>query len=138
MFPPSKVRSVYMVEAVNNQAIDLQFFRELLVARRAELLEEAGRTAQGMGDLPETFPDPTDRGVLESDRNLMLRIRDRERKLIAKIDDALLRIEDGSFGMCEECGEWIGVERLKARPVTTLCIECKAAQEDRERLAPTR
>src|SRR5215831_14814813 len=118
------------------EQIDLGFFRELLINRRSELLDEAGRTAHGMGDLPEGFPDPTDRGVLESDRNLVLRIRDRERKLIAKIDDALSRIEDGSFGRCEECGEPISVERLKARPVTTLCIDCKAAQEDRERLSP--
>ncbi|MEW6269659.1 MAG: RNA polymerase-binding protein DksA [Thermodesulfobacteriota bacterium] len=113
---------------------DLQFFRELLVARRAELLSEAGRTAQGMGDDAEGFPDPTDRGVLESDRNLLLRIRDRERKLISKIDEALGRIGDGTFGLCEECGEEIAVERLKARPVTTLCIECKADQEERERV----
>lgn len=112
---------------------DLQFFRELLLLRRAELVNEAGRTAQGMGDERDGFPDPTDRGVLESDRNLMLRIRDRERKLISKIDEALARIGDGSFGLCEECGEPIMVERLKARPVTTLCIECKAAQEERER-----
>jgi DnaK suppressor protein len=112
---------------------DLQLFRDLLVGRRTELLVEAERTAQGMGDEAEGFPDPTDRGVLESDRNLVLRIRDRERKLLTKIDEALDRIGDGSFGLCEECGETIGVERLKARPVTTLCIECKAAQEERER-----
>jgi len=114
---------------------DLQFFRELLLARRSELMSEAGRTAQGMGDDAEGFPDPTDRGVLESDRNLLLRIRDRERKLISKIDEALGRIGDGSFGLCEECGEEIAVERLKARPVTTLCIECKADQEERERVS---
>ena len=66
----------------------------------------------------------------------MLRTRDRQRKLISKIDEALARIGDGSFGLCEECSEPIAVERLKARPVTTLCIECKAAQEERERLSP--
>lgn len=114
---------------------DLQFFRELLIGRRAELLSEAERTAQGMGDDAEGYPDPTDRGVLESDRNLLLRIRDRERKLISKIDEALGRIADGTFGLCEECGEDIAVERLKARPVTTLCIECKADQEERERIS---
>ena len=116
-------------------SVDLQFFRELLIARRAELMGEAGRTAQGMGDEAEGYPDPTDRGNLESDRNLLLRIRDRERKLISKIDEALGRIADGSFGLCEECSEPISVERLKARPVTTLCIECKADQEERERMS---
>jgi DnaK suppressor protein len=115
---------------------DLQFFRDLLIARRAELMGEAGRTAQGMGDdATEGYPDPTDRGSLESDRNLLLRIRDRERKLISKIDEALGRIADGSFGLCEECSEPIAVERLRARPVTTLCIECKADQEERERMS---
>ena len=113
---------------------DLEFFRELLNGRRAALLSDAGRTAQDMGDELEGFPDPTDRGSLESDRNLVLRIRDRERKLITKIDEAIARIEDGTFGLCEECEEPIGVERLKARPVTTLCIDCKAAQEERERV----
>ena len=118
---------------------DLQFFRDLLISRRAELVDEAGRTAHGMGDeVAEGYPDPTDRGSLEGDRNLMLRIRDRERKLISKIDEALDRIADGTFGLCEECDEPIAVERLKARPVTTLCIECKAAQEERERMSSAR
>src|SRR5581483_7747026 len=115
---------------------DLRYFREHLLLRRTELLGEAERTAQGMGDEIDGFPDPTDRGSLESERNLVLRIRDRERKLLSKIDEALGRIDDGSFGLCEECGEPIGIERLKARPVTTLCIECKADQEERERLSP--
>jgi DnaK suppressor protein len=115
---------------------DIRFFRDQLLARRAELIGEAERTAHGMGDEIDGFPDPTDRGSLESERNLTLRIRDRERKLLSKIQEALDRIEDGSFGLCEECDEPIGIERLKARPVTTLCIECKAAQEERERPAP--
>lgn len=115
---------------------ELQFFRDLLISRRAELVDEAGRTAHGMeNDGAEGYPDPTDRGSLEGDRNLMLRIRDRERKLISKIDEALGRINDGTFGLCEECQEPISVERLKARPVTTLCIECKADQEERERMS---
>ena len=118
---------------------ELQFFRDLLISRRAELMDEAGRTAHGMGDeAADGYPDPTDRGSLEGDRNLMLRIRDRERKLISKIDEALARIADGTFGLCEECDEPIAVERLKARPVTTLCIECKAAQEERERMSSAR
>jgi DnaK suppressor protein len=86
-----------------------------------------------MTDTEETFPDPTDRATLESDRNFMLRIRDRERKLIMKIREAMQRMEDGTFGLCESCGDEIGIDRLKARPVTTLCIECKRRQEANER-----
>lgn len=111
---------------------DLSMFKQLLHERRAELLGEAARTANGMGDR-ELFPDPTDRATLEGGRSLELRIRDRERKLLTKIDDAIARLEDGSFGVCEECGGEIGIERLKARPVTTLCIECKSQQEEAER-----
>jgi DnaK suppressor protein len=112
---------------------DLSWFRELLNGRRQELLGEAGRTVTGMGDSKENFPEPADRAALESDRNATLRIRDRERKLISKIEAALQRIEDGIYGVCESCGEAIGVERLRARPVTTLCIQCKADQEAEER-----
>jgi DnaK suppressor protein len=111
----------------------MKMFERLLTARRQELLDEAERTVGGMTDGKENFPDPTDRASLESDRNATLRIRDRERKLIAKIDEALLRIGDGTYGLCEACGEPIAVERLKARPVTTLCIDCKSAQEEEER-----
>ena len=112
---------------------DLASFRKLLEERRQELMSEALRTADGMGEHREQFPDPTDRASLEGNRNLMLRIRDRERKLISKIDEALGRIADGTYGVCEECGGPIGVERLKARPVTTLCIQCKSEQEADER-----
>jgi len=111
----------------------LRSFYRLLMVRRQELLSEAERTLGGMTRSKENFPDPTDRASLESDRNAMLRIRDRERKLIAKIDDALKRIGDGSYGSCQECGSPIGLERLKARPVTTLCIGCKSDQEAQER-----
>lgn len=111
---------------------ELKEFQELLAVRRKELLAEAERTVGGMTAPKESFPDPTDRASLESNRNAMLRIRDRERKLLTKIDEALERIEDGSYGLCEECGGPIGVDRLKARPVTTLCFECKSEQEDRE------
>lgn len=109
------------------------FFKDHLLQRLEELYDEAEKTVAGMTDTEETFPDPTDRATLESDRNFMLRIRDRERKLIIKIREALQRIEDGSFGLCDSCGDDIGVERLKARPVTTLCIECKRKQEAVER-----
>lgn len=111
---------------------DLEFFRKLLRQRRQELLAEAEK-ALGAMDARENFPDPTDRAAVESDRNFYLRIRDRERKLLAKIDEALRRLEEGEYGTCEACGEPIGLERLKARPVTTLCIECKSAQEGEER-----
>jgi DnaK suppressor protein len=112
---------------------ELKRFERLLLTRRRELLEEAERTVGGMTDSRETFADPADRATLESNRNAMLRIRDRERKLIGKIDDALQRIGDGSYGLCEECGQPIGFERLKARPVTTRCIDCKSDQEAEER-----
>jgi DnaK suppressor protein len=111
-----------------------QYFKDLLSKRLSDLLQEVNRTVTGMTDLTDNFPDPTDRASMESDRNFTLRIRDRERKLIAKIQEALQRIEDGTFGICEECGEEISFERLIARPVTTLCIECKKKQENDERL----
>jgi len=115
-------------------AEELVFFRGHLEERRARLLDEAGRTAHDMGDnAAEGFPDPADRGSLESERNLELRIRDRERKLITKIDEAIERIETGSFGFCEECADPIGAERLRVRPMTTLCIRCKEEQERLEK-----
>jgi DnaK suppressor protein len=111
----------------------LKGFEKLLTERRQELLDEAERTVGGMTDGKDSFPDPTDRAALESDRNATLRIRDRERKLLSKIDEALVRIGDRSYGLCESCSEPISVARLKARPVTTLCIDCKNTQEAEER-----
>jgi len=111
----------------------LEEFRILLEGRLDDLLKEANRTVAGMTDSKENFPDPTDRAALESDRNFLLRIRDRERRLISKIREALDRIEDGEFGMCESCGGDISEERLLARPVTTLCIDCKKMQEAQEK-----
>ena len=112
----------------------LKYFKNLLNERLENLLKQATRTVSGMSDLKENMPDPADRATLESDRNFTLRIRDRERKLIGKIKDALERIENGTYGICESCEEDISDERLKARPVTTLCIECKKRQEDEERI----
>ena len=109
------------------------FFRKLLQGQMDTLLKEADRTLAGMTDSKENFPDPTDRAALESDRNFLLRIRDRERKLISKIQEALMRLDDDTYGICEACGEDIGFERLEARPVTTLCVECKKKQEANER-----
>jgi DnaK suppressor protein len=111
---------------------DLTMFKDLLQNWRRELLGEAQRTAGGMSASETLFADPADRATLEGDQNLTLRIRDRERKLIGKIDEALGRLNDGSFGLCEECGGHISVDRLKVRPVTTLCIQCKAEQEAQE------
>jgi DnaK suppressor protein len=112
---------------------DIQYFKELLDERLEELLSQADNTVSGMTDQKENFPDPTDRATLEADRNFMLRIRDREHKLIKKIKKALDRIEDGTFGICDNCGEDISFARLKARPVTTQCIDCKTKQEAQEK-----
>ncbi|MFQ5904853.1 MAG: RNA polymerase-binding protein DksA [Candidatus Binatia bacterium] len=111
---------------------EVNFFRRLLRRRMQELLSEAGKTVEGM-DEEENFPDPADRASLEANRNFILRIRDRERKLILKIQEALRRLDEGAYGICEACGEKIGIARLKARPVTTLCIDCKSSQEVEER-----
>ena len=108
---------------------DSEYFKELLTKRLDELLNHADDTVLGMTAPKENFPDPTDRASLESDRNFMLRIRDRENKLIKKIKKALDRIENGTFGICEKCGEDITLKRLKARPVTTQCIDCKTKEE---------
>lgn len=109
-------------------------FKKILESQLEQLLQEAGRTVSEMTDEGGNFPDPTDRASLESDRNFELRIRDRERRLIMKIRDALARIENGTFGTCECCEEPIGAARLKARPVTELCIECKTEQERKEKI----
>lgn len=108
--------------------------KKMLEERLAELLGEAQRAVTDLGDLEVNFPDPTDRASFESDMTYKLRIKDRERKLIPKIKAALERLEEGSYGICEECGEEISEERLLARPVTTLCIKCKTRQEHEERL----
>jgi len=112
----------------------LLFFKGLLELRLHVLLEEAGKTCNNMRqDRNEDFPDPTDRASLESDRNFLLRIKDRERKLITKVKEALDRIDNGTFGICESCGRPISEKRLMARPVTTQCIDCKTEEEKRER-----
>ncbi|GAB4167894.1 MAG: RNA polymerase-binding protein DksA [Geothermobacteraceae bacterium] len=112
----------------------LEEFRQLLQGQLDEILRNAGETVAEMTDEQENFPDPTDRASMESDRNFELRIRDRERKLANKIREALARIDSGEFGLCESCGEEIGEGRLKARPVATLCIECKTEQERQEKI----
>jgi len=111
----------------------LNYYRTLLKEKIDQLLNEAGKTVSGMTGGNENFPDLSDRASRESDRNFELRIRDRERKLIKKMNEALARIDDGTFGICEVCGDEISEKRLMARPVTTLCIKCKKAQEEIEK-----
>ncbi len=113
---------------------NLEKFKQLLTQQLDSLLQDVGKTVSEMTEENTNFPDPTDRASLESDRNFELRIRDRERMLINKIRQALLRIEDNTFGLCESCEEQIGTERLLARPVTTLCIDCKTEQERQEKI----
>jgi DnaK suppressor protein len=112
---------------------DKEYFKKLLTNWLEELLSQADNTVSGMTTPKENFPDPTDRAALEADRNFMLRIRDRESKLIKKIKQALERIENDTYGICETCGEEITVKRLKARPVTSQCIECKSKEEALEK-----
>jgi DnaK suppressor protein len=109
------------------------YFRNKLQAWRDEILRESRETLDQLQD-NEQHPDITDRASYESDRGIELRARDRQRKLIAKIDAALSRIEDGSYGYCEETGEPIGVMRLDARPVATLSVEAQERHEKRERI----
>lgn len=111
----------------------LEHFRRILLAWKRELMEEVDRTVHHMQDEASNFPDPNDRATQESDFGLELRTRDRERKLLKKIDSALERIDDGSYGFCEETGEEIGLKRLEARPVATLCVEAQERRELAER-----
>ena len=111
----------------------LEHFRNILLAWKRELMEEVDRTVLHMKDDAANFPDPNDRATQESEFGLELRTRDRERKLLKKIDAALQRIEDGSYGYCEETGDEIGLRRLEARPVATLCVEAQERRELAER-----
>lgn len=108
-------------------------FRQILRAWKQQLMEEVDRTVHHMQDEAANFPDPNDRATQESEFTMELRTRDRERKLIKKIDESLENIDRGEYGYCEECGIEIGVRRLEARPTATLCIDCKSLDEIRER-----
>jgi len=110
-----------------------EHFRHILESWKRDLMEEVDRTVTHMKDEAANPPDPNDRATLESEFSLELRTRDRERKLIRKIDEALKRIDDGSYGYCLETGEEIGVKRLEARPVATLSIEAQERRERREK-----
>jgi DnaK suppressor protein len=114
--------------------LQLEYFRQKLLRWRAELLAESTETLQHLKEESLAEPDLTDRASLETERSIELRTRDRERKLISKIDAALMRIEDGSYGYCEETDEPIGIKRLEARPIATLSLE---AQERHERMERT-
>ena len=108
---------------------DLYFFKQLLTEQLKVLLGQADLTVRGLVGDNERSADPLDRATFESERGTMLRIRDRESKLIRKIQRALENLEDGNYGICEVCEKEIAIERLKARPVTTLCIQCKTKME---------
>ncbi|ODQ01823.1 MULTISPECIES: RNA polymerase-binding protein DksA [Salinivibrio] len=111
----------------------LEHFRKILNAWRNQLREEVDRTVNHMKDEAANFPDPVDRAAQEEEFSLELRNRDRERKLIKKIDKTLQRIEDDDFGFCDSCGVEIGIRRLEARPTAELCIDCKTLAELKEK-----
>lgn len=109
--------------------------KKKLVKQREDLLSEAENTlTTKINAEKESFPDPTDQAVAELDSNFLLRLRGREQKLLKKIDEAISRIDSGTYGVCESCGGQIGTKRLEARPVTTLCIDCKTRQEEEEKI----
>jgi len=111
----------------------VEHFRELLLGWRKQLMEEVDRTVHHMQDDAATFADPNDRATQEEEFALELRTRDRERKLIKKIDESLAALKTGDYGYCEACGVEIGIQRLEARPTATLCIDCKTLDEIKEK-----
>ncbi len=113
--------------------VKLKRYRSILTEQLGVLLGHNNETVNSMEDDPASHADPNDRAAVESDRNFDLRLRDRDRKLILKIKEALTRIDEGTFGVCEDCGQHIEEKRLAVRPVTSQCIECKEDQERRER-----
>ena len=112
---------------------ELLAFKQQLEAMKTEINADVEQTLTDMTSQTGNIPDPNDRATMESDRSFELRIRGRERKLMEKIEEALARIEDGSFGTCAGCGEDIAVKRLQARPVAKFCIDCKTRQEQKEK-----
>jgi DnaK suppressor protein len=111
----------------------LEHFRKILTQLKEDLSEDIDRTVHTMQDEATVFADPNDRASQESDMALELRNRDRERKLIKKIEETIAKIDAGEYGYCESCGVEIGLKRLEARPTATLCIDCKTLDEMRER-----
>lgn len=129
----SKKKPASKKKALTTREKKIQEIRDRLVEQKEFLIAEA---EQAMNALPEqtVFPDLGDQASAETDRSFMLRLRGREQKLLKKIEEALERIDTGKYGICEVCGEEIGIKRLEARPVTTMCIECKTEQEEEEKL----
>lgn len=119
-------------EEYMNEA-QIEHFRSILESWKSELMREVDRTVHHMQDDAANFPDPNDRATQESEFGLELRTRDRERKLIKKIDESLASLDTGEYGFCESCGIDIGLRRLEARPTATLCIDCKTLDEIREK-----
>jgi DnaK suppressor protein len=130
---PSEAEILKMPKAEYMNASQLKFFRQRLLDLQAQLRENAGLTTEHLREL-SFAPDPADRATLEEEHALELRTRDRERKLLKKIDGALARIEDGSYGYCEETGEPIGLQRLIARPTATLSIEAQERREMKQKM----
>jgi len=128
-FKPYKLKKgeEYMSEG------QLAHFEEILNAWKKELMDEVDRTVGHMKDEAANFPDPADRATQEEEFSLELRARDRERKLIKKIDESLEMISNGEYGYCETCGVEIGLKRLEARPTATQCIDCKSLDEIKEK-----
>jgi DnaK suppressor protein len=128
-FKPYKLKKgeEYMSEG------QLAHFEEILNAWKKELMDEVDRTVGHMKDEAANFPDPADRATQEEEFSLELRARDRERKLIKKIDESLEMISNGDYGYCETCGVEIGLKRLEARPTATQCIDCKSLDEIKEK-----
>ncbi|MBU2512086.1 RNA polymerase-binding protein DksA [bacterium] len=112
---------------------EVEYFRKKLEEMQQKIYDDSGETVQQMKTSNKGFPDPSDRAHLEAESITTLRIRDRERKLLKKIQEALQRLEDKEYNICEECDEIIRKERLDARPVTTLCIDCKEKEEQIEK-----
>ena len=113
---------------------DLSFFRALLSRTLERLTLSSAEGLSELVDERETLPDLADRATQETDRDMSLIMRERDRRLLQEVRQALQRLDNGEYGVCEECGEEIGVPRLKARPMTTMCIKCKSRQEEDEQL----
>lgn len=111
-----------------------EYFKKILSSQLKELVTDAEKTVSTMTQTEdEHFADPSDRAAMESDRNFTLRVKDRERKLVSKLEEAIERLEDDEYGICEICEGPISMKRLEARPVTTFCIECKSEAEENEK-----
>jgi len=112
----------------------LQKFKDQLEQMKVDIISDVEQTLNDMTSQSGNIPDPNDRATVESDRSFELRLRSRERKLLDKIEEAIVRIDNGEYGVCDECGEKIRIKRLEARPVAKFCINCKTRQEQQEKV----